>query len=150
MAEIQYQNLEPNRGIYKGMRFPVAPWAEYPKWVDTIDSEGKPTRVVVTSAAEERTLKLSAAAHGEMTEGDEASVVIRERNELAGKVSELSQALVEAKALPEQMMQEMAEMRKQMAEMSRQLLAAKVTKPDERPKGQATAPAADKQAAPST
>jgi len=130
----QYQNLEPNRGIYKNMRFPVAPFAEYPKWIDVVDGEGKTQRVLVQTAAEERSAVLASATK----ESADAPVgIVLERNKLAEKVSELSQALAEAKAAPELLQQEMAKMREQMAEMAKQLMAVKTA--PAKPKAEAPA-----------
>lgn len=135
----QYQTLEPNRGIYKNMRFPIAPFIEYPKWVDVTDPDGTVRRIVVKDAAEERTVILRAAS---AETKDAPTGLILERNELAQKVTELSQALAEAKAQPEMLMQEMAKMREQMNEMSKQLLAMKSAPAPAKPaKGDAPAAA---------
>lgn len=122
----QYQNLSPNRGIYANMKFQLVGFIEYPKWIDIINGEGKSERVLVNNAAEERTLTLRSGANeasGSAPNSGETLAIVRERNELAGKVTELSQALAEAKAQPEALLKEMAEMRQQMNEMSKLLLA---------------------------
>lgn len=110
----QYQNLEPNRGMYKGMRFPVAPYAEYPKWVNSANG----VRTLVQDARQERELALAPLA-----EDAPRSVVEQENAKLAKTVTELSQALAEARAAPEQVAKENAELAKQVAELTKTMLA---------------------------
>lgn len=122
MSDVQYQNLEPNRGMYRNFKFPIAKFQEFPKWVPTGKGDEK---VLCQNAAEERTIVLARDAGPEVEGGEVSPALVLERNALASRVSELSQALAEAKAQPELLLREMAEMRKQMGEMSKQLLAIK-------------------------